>query len=425
MSPKSRGRPKGRGRQAARRPARGAAPVVPLRRSVAAELLADAPHLLTEPSALQVELWASAWLGQAWASSGLGQRDPDGDLCLDVARKAVARPTASALAAVAALARVAPPSGRDALDDAVRHLTGTATAPSWLDAPPHRPARAWRAVDVWDSERVLFVDLDDPVPHTLLVAVRHVGGTLVDAIGVLEPGAAGAWDSHRDADEPPMPVAEAPLDDVLRELAGVLELNDITWPRSQDESVVENRAIAWSACRDHLTRTDRPELDDAEREALLAAFRERPDVAALAAEPESVGYVSSLCLDYGTGYMPTGHLCWSPSRVAHFLVDWLPRKAHLDADDRAALPGVLRSWVRFALERRGVPPEWITPVVDAVDTCMPGFDDDMDDPTSWGPAKQLVTRLQELGVDLSDQQAVDAAIREVNAENLARGLLDR
>jgi hypothetical protein len=399
--------------------------VVPVARSLPIELLADAALLLRLRDVLEVEQWASSWLGAAWAAGGLGDRDVDGALCRGVAARALARPSPSALAAVAALARVAPPSGHDRLGDAVRRLSGTVPAPAWLDAPAHRPVRAWRAVDVWDSEHVLFVDLDGPTPHTVMAAIRYVGGTVLDTLGLVRPGATQTWATYRGDDEPPMPVAEAGVDDVLGEVAAVLELTDLTWPRPDDEGIIDTRAVTWWHCRVHPARTDPVDLNDAQRQELLAAFAARPDVADLDAEADSVSYLSTLCLDYGTGYMPTGHLCWSPAQVAYFLTDWLPRKAHLDAEDRAALPGVLRAWVRFALERREVPAEWITPVVEAVDTYLPEFTEAVDDPSSWGPAKQLAARLQEMGVDLTDRAAVDDAIRAVNAENLARSILDR
>lgn len=34
-----------------------------------------------------------------------------------------------------------------------------------------------------------------------------------------------------------------------------------------------------------------------------------------------------------------------PGQVGLFLADWLPRKAVLDAEQRAALPDVLRRWI--------------------------------------------------------------------------------
>jgi hypothetical protein len=105
------------------------------------------------------------------------------------------------------------------------------------------------------------------------------------------------------------------------------------------------------------------------------------------------------------------------------LTDWLPRKAILDADQRAALPDVLRAWLRFALTQRDISPYWIAPVVDAVDTYLPVFHDPFDDETAWGPAKQVGAALTERGIDLADRHAVDNAIHQLNAGQLAQRLL--
>ena len=70
------------------------------------------------------------------------------------------------------------------------------------------------------------------------------------------------------------------------------------------------------------------------------------------------------------------------------LTDWLPRKAILDTDQRAALPDVLRAWLRFAVTQRDISPYRIAPVVDAVDTYLAVFHDAFDDETAWSPANK-------------------------------------
>jgi hypothetical protein len=133
--------------------------------------------------------------------------------------------------------------------------------------------------------------------------------------------------------------------------------------------------------------------------------------------------LAELLLDYGEGYIGAGHLCWSPGEVMLLLTDWLPRKTILDADQRAALPDVLRAWLRFTLTQRNIDPQWIGPVVEAVDAYLPIFRDAFDDETAWGPAKQVAATLTERGVDLTDRHAVDNAIHQLNAEQLAHRLL--
>ena len=114
-----------------------------------------------------------------------------------------------------------------------------------------------------------------------------------------------------------------------------------------------------------------------------------------------------------------------PREVERFLTDWVVRKVILDAEDCAALPAVLRSWLAFALARRGVEERDIAPVVAAVDQLEDEFRAAYDDESAWGPGRQVATALLERGVDLSDlsdKDAVGAAIRAYNAEQLARRL---
>ncbi|MBT2456918.1 hypothetical protein [Streptomyces sp. ISL-86] len=60
------------------------------------------------------------------------------------------------------------------LHETVEILAESQPLPVWHEAVPHRPVRAWRAVDVWDSERVLFIEYEGPVPHTLMARIGEV-----------------------------------------------------------------------------------------------------------------------------------------------------------------------------------------------------------------------------------------------------------
>jgi hypothetical protein len=417
MSPKSRGRPPGRGRQ---KQSRGQH-VREL--SLAARALKDAHQIadLGSDVALDVEMWASEWLGAAWLGSPIGEREPEQSLCADVARRALVRPSRQALAALVALGRVAPPSAREALDGPTQSLLATQAAPGFLSAPGWTPVAGYRAVDVWQSERVLFVDFDGPTPHTLTASVLDVGGTTVTRLGVLRLGAASAWDEAHDPDEVPMPLSEHPVDEVLAELASAMRDTDMIWPRQDNEDFVAFRALTWARCRDHLP--DGPDwepIDDDERARLIDDFVSGSGLA----DDDVTRSLADLFLDYGDGYITAGPLCWSPGAVMVFLADWLPRKAALDAEQRTHLPETLRRWVRFALDRRGVPARWIEPVVDEVDASLPDFEEAFDDESAWGPAKSVVAALTARGVDITDRAALEEAMRQLNAENLARSLLE-
>ena len=409
MSPKSRGRPAGRGKPKTRRQA----PVRSLRLSD--RLVRAARDLLTYTDRLEVEQWASGWLGQAWLDAPLGERDPEGMFILEVVGRCSTHPSPHGLAAVTALRMVAAPGEHKLLDGTIDILRESQPAPPWAEAEPE-PVRAMRAVDVYDSERVLFIEYGT---HTLLAQILTTGGVVVERLGLLRVGAADAWAGMREDDEVPMPIEEVPVAEALADLADALRNTDMVWPRHDDEDFVDLRALAWARCRAYLPEwPDIEPMSDAERDELVEAFVGRT------VDSEAYRTLADLFLDYGDGYLNDRPLGWSPGAVGMFLTDWLPRKALLDAEDRAVLPDALRSWVRFALERRGVADEWITPVVDAVDMWLPEFEAAVDDESAWGPAKQIAAELVARGVDLSDKDAVDDVVRQLNAENLARRMLN-
>lgn len=385
-------------------------------------MLRHARQITGSDDPLRAEVWASDWLGQAWLNASLGEREAEHQLCMEVSGRACTTPSPHGLAAVAALARVAPPADINMLTGTIDILTETQPLPAWHAAEPDwTPVAAWRAVDVWASERVLLIDYDGPHPHTLMAQIYQTGGPLVGKLALLEPGAASRWDQLRADEEVPMPIAGQSVTDVLADLADALRITDITWPRNDDEDFVSNRALAWSRCREYLSSdwTEPAGLPDSERRRLIDEF-----AASSGHDDEVTRSLADLFLDYGEGYIRSGPLCWSPGEVMLFLTDWLPRKAILEAGQRQALPDILRQWLTFALTQRGIDPRWITPVVEAVDSHLPEFRDAFDDHAAWGPAKEIAAALAERGVDLSDKQAVEEAIHALNAERLTRRFTD-
>ncbi|GGN20862.1 hypothetical protein FHR83_002068 [Actinoplanes campanulatus] len=375
----------------------------------------DAVTIVSEDSVLELEQWASGWLGAAWSAAGLGEREPEQMFHLEVVGRASTRPSPHGLAAVAALRRVAASGEWSMLDGTLEILSESQPVPQWSELPAFEPVRAWRAVDVWDSEHVLFVEFAGQTPHTLMAQISLAGGVLVDKLAVLQTGAAEIWDRLRESGEVPMPAVECPVEVALAELADALRSTDMTWPRHDGEDFVDLRALAWSRCRSYLPDfRDWQPMGDEERQRLLDGFAPAADMV--------VRSLADLFLDYGDGYMTSGPLCWSPGQVGLFLADWLPRKAALDVEQRAALPEVLRRWIRYVLERREIDLEWISPAVEAVDTFLPSFEEAFDDTAAWGPAKQIAAELTARGVDLSDSEAVEDAMRGLNAERLARYL---
>lgn len=412
MSPKSRGRPPGRGRAGKARQKR-----IVRQPRVSDVMLQRTKDLEGDVDALFAEQWASEWLGTAWVTAPMGERHPERALCTEVVGRACSRPSAGGLAAVAALLRVAPEGERSMLEEAMQILVESQPVPAWFEEPGATPVAASRAVDVWDSSRVLFVEYASPIPHTLAAWIMTAGGTFVTALAVLGPGAAATWAAELDQPTP-MPLTEAPASEVLAELAEALRRTDMTWPRNDEDEFVKWRALAWTRCRGHAGEPPEWEpLPDEQRQQLVDDF-----VTTGVPDDDVTRSVADLFLDYGDGYIQAGPLAWSPTEVQLLLADWLPRKAALDAEQRAALPGLLKRWVAFVLGRRALQPEWIEPVVAAVDEYVDEFERAFDDESSWGPAKQIASDLQARGVDMSDPTAVDEGMRALNAERLAQRL---
>jgi hypothetical protein len=395
-------------------------------------LLRDADSIAADVGTLEAERWASGWLGQAWVSAPMTERRADQRLCAEVVAQVSAAPSPEGLAAVTALSRVAPAADRAMLNRAVESLARRHPCPPWAGQPPATPIRAWRAVDVWDSERVLFVEYSEACgtpQHTLMASIVEPGGLIIEKLAVLRPGVADRWDSLREAEEVPMPVSEQPVDAVLADLAHALRTTDQVWPRPDDEDFVELRALAWARSLANLPDIPpMPALADAERCDLVEAFVadvHRTGIGAARTDIEVTRHLARLFLEFGEVSFPAGPLAWSPGWVAVFLTGWLPRKVFLDGPRSSALPETLRHWVRFALRQRGVPEAWIAPVAVAVDDYLPAYAEATDDESAWTPTKQIAAELAARGVHPADSAAVDLVTQDINAERLVHRLFDR
>jgi hypothetical protein len=383
--------------------------------------MSSARELLDIDEVLAAEVWASGWLGQAWLDAELGDREPEDMLCTEVTGRACTRPSPRGRAAIAALRLVGPPSVQSMLDETLEILADQ-PANAWETQQAWEPVSAARATSVWDDEHIVFVEYAGPRPHTVMVAIGEVGGTVINHLDVLEPGAAAAFESlTEEPGEVPMPVAAVSVDDALREIATALRRTDMYWPRHEEQDYVKFRALVWSRARPDLQNSpDWEPISDTDREAVVRAF----DADSGLDDDTVTRSLAELFIDYANGYLPDPPLGWSPGWVQMFLLDYLPRKVALDSGQLAAMPEALRAWVRFTGTRRDLDPQWVQPMIDTVDDCLPEFTAAFDDTSSWGPAKQIAAQLTERGIDLTDHDAVEEAISTLNAENLARHVLD-
>jgi hypothetical protein len=121
--PTSRGRRKGAKSRPVRRSPR---PLHP-----ADLLLGEARDIIELDDVLTLELWASSWLGRVWSTAALTDREPEHQLCMQMSGRARTTPAPHGLAAVAALARVAPATDVSMLTQTVAILAQTQPVPAW------------------------------------------------------------------------------------------------------------------------------------------------------------------------------------------------------------------------------------------------------------------------------------------------------
>jgi len=416
MSPKSRGRPAGRGKQPRRHPRAAARPVTALDLA-----LREAPSLY-DADLLAAQVAASEWLGKAWAARGMSDRDPEKDLVRAIVRAADDGPRANAaVAALFALATIPDPAWHDDVLAALADVPAV-RSPSWaVDAARHRPpeptsAQLWS--DPWDANRVHLLRYDEPVPHTLFVADSTVGGRYVQVIDV------GVEDRSRPLaprEEDDLEVVDVEPADALAEIADALWQTDMYWPPQSAEDYTVFRSYAHWLTRGHRREADWEPLPDDERERLLDEFGGQHG---LDLDDDVVRLLADTFIDFGDGYLLGGVLAWSPGEVEHFLLDWIHRKVILEPEVQPHVPQALRAWVTFALTRRGLTSEHIAAVVDTVTELEDAYAEASTDSALHGPAKEITSRLIAAGVDLHDEEAVNRAIGEYNAEQIARRMME-
>jgi len=76
---------------------------------------------------------------------------------------------------------------------------------------------------------------------------------------------------------------------------------------------------------------------------------------------------------YGTDYGPGDPLRWSPTSVEILLSDWFPRKVIADTEYLAKLPRLLRAFVRYCHQVRGISADRTHDTLSAVDSFEPEY----------------------------------------------------
>lgn len=289
--------------------------------------------------------------------------------------------------------------------------------PDWLTGLD----RARIEPDVWFMTHVLG-DGDDyllgvtlPSGHSFsaLVYVDHNLGTVV-----------------KDAFIVPQPLGE--LSDVMAQTISdvdqTLSLVDPALARAVIEESIEHGALlfpplesdSWPMCRpivEWMVRMlpaggvvpERREWTDGDRQVIADAFFGSPFAIGLD-ERDSRDLIDGV-LWFGTDYGPGDPLRWSPVSVEIILSDWFPRKIVAEPAFLAQLPVLLRAFIRYSHNERGIRRSLTADTLAAVDQWEPEYQRTIRSAGLQGPASLIAGLLESADDD-------DLSYEEIMLEGL-------
>ncbi len=393
-------------------------------------ILRSVPEDLTdELPPLAVEMWASqVW--SIWATSVLIESDPVEVFADGFIAYAGKQATPAAVMALRALGAVVPEPyrARSGMEADRLAVAGVAER-RWATAVgTGEPTVAWLTHDPIDDDGVCaLVEFDGPgEPSTIGVFIDHnLGGMAKDVFAV--PVRVGDVIDHMQEDfEGPgqLDFREISLQEASAHWAESLEMTDMMFHPPTSEEFDHLRALAMSRLSKLPRRRRAPvpsSMSEDERDELLAQFLESDETVGLwsvSHDDERAGTIEHLAhqiLTFSLDYVRGTPLRFSPVMVEVFCLDWAPRKIAVDGDGFTLLPDMLAAWIRFVGRRRGIPEEAIAEAVDAAYDYAPEMIELSQNPAEWGPAKTIGLAMQQRGIDLTDQSALDNFLEEVNS----------
>ena len=389
-------------------------------------------ELLGEADALGAETWASNLMAMfdSFRMEAQLARQEVPPFEEAVIERCEARADRQSMATLAALAAVVPPPLDRMARRAVDRLRLSRPVPEWFDELGRtEPARAWIAGDVFGDQESLIVGFSQAGAthdHAIVALVdNNLSGQAKDAFlaGDLDK-VVTAWKSN---DDPHLLLEEAPIGLVLARLRDAMAISDL-WNGDTElrtEEFAEHRALVWSRLRraglGPETHRDLPEVTQTVRDELVAEFLASPfgRQAATQVAAQTVEVLAHHLVRLRADYEGRP-LRWSPQVAEMVLIDLAPRKLLLSPGEAAALPPVLRAFVRYAAERNGLEPVFLDEILTAIDRAGPSFLERMRDPAAAGPAKALLAGLQARGVDLAEPEQIVAALDELGPISLGR-----
>lgn len=234
----------------------------------------------------------------------------------------------------------------------------TPTLPAWI-CSIDRP----EVTDVWFRSHVLgddddvFMGVRWPTGQVLTFVVHidhHSGGTVQDVL--LAPTSVEAFlERFGGGDEAAATLTRVEAAAARARIEAAVRRWEMTWPGPVSDDWPSMRPmLSWllSTMPEGVTVRRPDGLDEDGRDELVDLF-----MGSRHSEPvrddEDTRTVVEHIVWFGSDYGVADPLRWSGRRIELLMLDWYPRKVVTDEDFLAKLPGVLASFVPFALERLG------------------------------------------------------------------------
>ncbi|MDQ6909597.1 MAG: DUF6398 domain-containing protein [Actinomycetota bacterium] len=266
--------------------------------------------------------------------------------------------------------------------------------PAWLlELGQVQPYRAVEMVHVLGDGENVLLGVRFPTGHEMAVVayIDHNLGTVVKDAFVVPESLAELVEFMRkkSGDDPDTVWDDLDAADARVRITEAIETGAMTVPRFETDT--------WPACRplvEWVTRLlplggrgyVRPEWDEAAKAALASRFLASPFAAGL--DDDHVDLLEQV-LWFATDYGPGDPLRWSPVAVEILLADWIPRKIVADAAYLSKAPDVLRAFVRFCHDERGIRTLLTNETLAAVDQFEPDYQRIIRSPRPQGPAALL------------------------------------
>ena len=373
-----------------------------------------------------VEMWASH-LWSIWEDQYLIDMDAVEVFAGGLITYAASQNTKNALAVLRALAAVAPEPYGSRARRAAHQMTGRGglADPPWADAVgTARPTVVWLTYDSVDDDGVsVMVGFEGRADvHTVGVYIDHnLGGIAKDAFAVPAPISDVLTRLQETDETEPVEYREIPVAEAAARWRDALGMTAMTHEPPVSDDLPELRALLRARLRAMPSGGKAPAhapMSEDDRERLLGDFLESDATIGMwgvdGDEGCDVEHLAMQAMTFSLDYVRGTPLRFSPVMVEIFCLDWAPRKIAADDEAFTLLPDVLAAWIRFVGRRRGIPETSIADAVEAAYGYAPEMIELARDPANWGPAKAFGLAVQERGIDITDQEALDDFVAEVN-----------